>query len=259
MEAKIIQVAGHEHDIVAISRVCTGKDDTPLTPEQVRASIFNLIKRRHWSPFEFAHIWCTIEAPIYVMRQWMRHQGAWMEKSRRYTNDAPTIETYDEAQGILDQTASAYTDLLELKEKPENARKILPVATYTKCWYNPNVRDFLHFLRLRLDPHAQSEIRELATSLYAQFKKGFPNICDAFEEYELGEQSTSLEDLATLLDILEDVDKDILKEFRKDAKRRFSMVKGVLEGMSLEMGDSTEDGEGTEVSSTDGSEVLKEV
>ena len=89
MNVKILSSFGTEEDLVMTSRVCTDKSEADITDLPKR--IASLIKLQHWAVFEHNSVKIMIEAPIYVMRQWMRHQGAWMEKSRRYTKDEPTF------------------------------------------------------------------------------------------------------------------------------------------------------------------------
>ena len=259
MIARILGIAGSERDIVAVSKVCVGTGDAELTDEEVGKHITKLIRMRHWSPFEFSHLMIEIHAPIYVMRQWMRHNGPWMEKSRRYTKDEPVFERMTEDGGIEEILVEEYNKLLEVGEKPESARKILPVGLYTHVAWNPNLRDFLNFIRLRIDPHAQVEIRELAEYLWFQIKEGLPNVYEAFNEWELGEKSFSVKDLKHFIKVLTPTSDPVLKGIIKHAQNRISMVEGVLRRESPEMGDSPEDSVPLERPSTDGSEVPKEV
>ena len=261
MKATILSINGGEQDIVAVSKVCVGKTMEGMDDASVRRAIHRLIRMRHWSPFEFSHILIEIHAPIYVMRQWMRHNGPWMEKSRRYTSDEPVFERLTETGDIEEKLVEEYNNLLEVGTKPESARKILPVGLYTHVLWNPNLRDFLSFIRLRTDPHAQIEIRELAKDLWFQISKGLPHVYEAFNEFELGERSIPLSHLKTLLSWFEDeeeIDGDV-KGIIKNAKNRISMVERVLERVSPEMGDSTEDSTSSSSPSADGAEVSKEV
>jgi len=190
----------------------------------------------------------------------MRHGGAWMEKSRRYTKDEPYYEEIKMPENSLAFNTDAYATLLAEGEKPEDARKVLPLATYTKCFWNPNLRDFLHFLRLRTSPHAQTEIRTLAIDLLKQIAEPFPNIFEAFYQYEMGEESFSAEHMKLIqYAFAEDRGDPLVEEVIKIAKRRISMVEGVYERLSPEMGDSTEDSEASSSAPSDGPAVLKKV
>jgi thymidylate synthase (FAD) len=65
----------------------------------------------------------------------------------------------------------------------ELARSVLPVGGYTECYWTANLKNFLHMARLRMDPHAQWEIRKFADAMYQLAKPLFPEACQAFEDY----------------------------------------------------------------------------
>lgn len=246
MTAKVFKVVGSDRDIVMTSRVATDRTDKPLSDDQVDKAIKNLIKSRHWSPFEFGHLYIDVEAPIYVMRQWMRHPRPFIEKSRRYTKDDPRYDEQIEDIYAVQKAGECYKGSLAKGVKPEDARKVLPVGTYTHVLWNPNIRDFLFFLNARLSDHAQREIRELAQSLYDQFKTVFPSTAKWFAEYELGQISFSIEELQSLLDTLRGVRDEyrlghIEERIVTNAQNRITMVERVLAGASQEVSDSSED------------------
>lgn len=142
----------------------------------------------HHSPFEFSTLTVEVECPIFVARQWMRHRTfSYNEFSGRYARMPMAFWTPEEfrQQGDANKQAGvgalpkdvqtraaieyataiagaydAYEQLLKLGVCREQARAVLPVATMTKFRVTGNLRNWLHFLRLRLDPHAQKEIRD---------------------------------------------------------------------------------------------------
>lgn len=155
-----------------------------------------LIKRlmtdHHTSPFEAVEFQFEIKCPIFVARQWHRHRTwSYNELSARYrelpseyylpsldvigkqsTANKQGREAADpdpvmqEAYDTACVTAFAvYKDLLANGWPRELARAVLPVATYTHFFAKVNLRNLLHFLELRLDPHAQWEIRQYAEAL----------------------------------------------------------------------------------------------
>lgn len=260
MQANIIKILGSDRDVVMASRVATSRTDKPLGEEQVRSSIKYLIKNRHWSPFEFAQIWIRVEAPIYVARQWFRHSGAFMEKSRRYTADEVETEKYELGNEIFEEAKIKYKEILT-EDKPENARKVLPMATYTTFLWNTNLRDFLHFIRLRLDPHAQPEIRQLADDLLYQITPHFPVTVENFSLYELGEFSFSLDELRLICDILKESDDEskTKEKILKNAESRISMVEGVFTRFDARVSDSSSTSQETSVPPSDSPEVPEEV
>ena len=67
----------------------------------------------------------------------------------------------------------------------EQARKDLPLSTYTQAFWKIDVHNLMHFLELRLDAHAQQEIREFANAVLYFFNLAFPYISAAFEDYRL--------------------------------------------------------------------------
>ena len=262
MTADIFKVVGSDRDIVLVSRVATGKASQSVEDDQIDRSIKHLIRNRHWSPFEMQHLYIDIEAPIYVLRQLMRSPRPFIEQSRRYTTDDPRYdESVEDVKCVIDAD-TAYKGSLKKGSKPEDARKLLPVATYSKVLWNPNLRDLLHFLRLRLDAHAQLEIRQLAQSLYDQLEEFFPVTMKYFTEYELGEFSFTIEELEYILDAFPlgglsatKRHDQIQKRIIKNAQRRISMVERVLAGRTREAPDSTKDSAESGSTSSDGSEV----
>ena len=177
----------NEWDAVNVSRLCTGREGT----QNYENAVKNLIKKQHWSPFEHVNVQFRIEAPIYVMRQWMRHSGAWMEKSRRYTCDDIQLEPLPWAGDDYEFLVNSNYSKALRENKPEEARKILPVGTYTDCIWTVNFRDFIHFLRLRLDEHAQDEIRECAKACAILFTLWNIETLKNFFEYDFCAQSFS--------------------------------------------------------------------
>lgn len=67
----------------------------------------------------------------------------------------------------------------------EQARKDLPLSTYTEAYWKIDLHNLLHFLGLRMDSHAQLEIRQFANAIYDIVKQLYPNVAEAFEDYRL--------------------------------------------------------------------------
>ena len=68
----------------------------------------------------------------------------------------------------------------------ELARAALPVSVYTEWYWKCDLHNLFHFLSLRMDPHAQYEIRVFAEAMYELLKPIVPISCEAFEDYRLG-------------------------------------------------------------------------
>lgn len=272
MKVNILKVYGTQADIVQTSRVCTGKEELGQTPATTAQRIADLIKKKHWSPFQFATIVVEIDAPIYVMRQWMRHSGSWMEKSRRYTKDTPQFgelksvgfDKYDCPEYGMEIIEEYNLRLIE-GATPEDARKILPLDLMTKVWWHVDLRDLMSFFRQRLDPHAQKEIRELATDLMCQTYKHFPDVVANFLTEDFGEVQVGVDttfDLYMLQEhgayAYEGSQKRITK-WGEDAKRKLEYIKGLFDRIAETVPDGSDDSGSPSMSCTDGEEVCKDI
>jgi thymidylate synthase (FAD) len=166
-----------------------------------------LLAHGHHSPFEHSVFQFHVKLPIFVARQWMRHRVAsYNEVSARYTevqeefyvpaefrvqdkinrqgsvksgalDNKQLLEIYVKS---LDESYAAYRRLLESGVAREMARMVLPVAQYTQFHWTVNARSLMNFLSLRMDSHAQSEIREYAGAIAEIFKARMPWTWEAF-------------------------------------------------------------------------------
>ncbi len=84
----------------------------------------------------------------------------------------------------------------------ELARGVLPVSNYTECYWKIDLHNFFHFCRLRLDAHAQREIRDFAQAMYDFAKPYFPLSMEAFEDYVLYSRTLSRMDILAIRDML---------------------------------------------------------
>jgi thymidylate synthase (FAD) len=95
-----------------------------------------------------------------------------------------------------------YEERLKFGVAREVARKDLPLATYTEAYWKCDLHNLLHFLSLRLDPHAQKEIRDYANAIAEIVKVWVPNVWEAFEDYRLKSMTFSKMEVAGLQTIL---------------------------------------------------------
>lgn len=156
----------------------------------------------HWTPFSQPQIQLRIKMPIFVARQWYKHQIGFTrnEVSRRYVSDEPEFyyptewRTKAESvkQGSSDEvvhdndsfcyTAKSYTDqmkrvylgLIENNICPEQARMVLPCSHYTEFVETGSLAAYARLCKLRLDPHAQKEIQWYAQAVSDLIKPLFP-------------------------------------------------------------------------------------
>ena len=92
-----------------------------------------------------------------------------------------------------------YNVRLELGVAMEQARKDLPLSTYTEAYWKCDLHNILHFLGLRMDSHAQGEIREYATIIGEQIIAPlFPLVWEAFQDYRMGGVFLSRQDIQAI-------------------------------------------------------------
>lgn len=90
-------------------------------------------------------------------------------------------------QSLQSQANFVYQERLKFGVAREQARKDLPLSTFTEAYWKCDLHNVLGFLALRMDSHAQQEIREYATIIGEQIIKPlFPIVWEAFEDYRLG-------------------------------------------------------------------------
>ena len=201
---------GDDSAIVQSARVSYGSGTK--TPSDDRGLIRYLMRHKHTTPFEMVEFKFHIRAPIFVARQWLRHRTASVnEMSARYsvvdtgyfmpealrtqsaTNKQCSDHDLDGAEFLLlkqkascDLAFHTYDELLKKGCSRELARTHLPQSTYTEFYWKINLHNLLHFLKLRLDDHAQKEIRDLAEQVATHVKAAVPVTWEAFEDFVLG-------------------------------------------------------------------------
>lgn len=218
----LLDYMGTDAEIAKSARVSYDKK-VVSNAEQDEHLIRYMMRHKHTSPFEMAEIKVHAKMPIFVARQWIRHRTANInEKSGRYSeldNDFfnPTQfrkqsktnkqgsnrEIYNHKIESFDKSFTEYQSLLNNGVSKEMARIVLPLATYTEWYWKIDLHNLMHFLSLRLDAHAQYEIRVYAQVLAKIVADLFPMSWKAFEDYSTKAITFSrgeLEVLRTLFD-----------------------------------------------------------
>lgn len=147
-----------------------------------------------------------IKMPIYIARQHLRHRTASVnELSARYsivpreyyepgTFRGQAVVNRQGSEGVVDvkdrvdlpeQAFNVYDELLEQGVCREQARGVLPQSTYTEFYWKINLHNLMHYLQLRLDTHAQKEIREYAEAIYALVEPLVPITMEAFRDFRV--------------------------------------------------------------------------
>ena len=169
-----------------------------------------LVRNRHTTPIEFCQVRFYMKMPIFVARQLVRHRTASInEVSYRYVQavrefyvparDRMQRKSESNKQGssseVVDRpelcesairTAcngafNTYEHLLDEGLAPELARIVLPCGTYTEWYWQNDLHNTLHLLKLRLDPHAQYEVRVYAEAMLELLRPVFPTILSSWE------------------------------------------------------------------------------
>lgn len=205
-----------------------------------------LMRHRHTTPFEMVSFIFLVRCPIHVARQWMRHRTwSYNEYSTRYKPAIDSFETTEPdswrkqstnnkqgsgeyiPQGSLiggppttgmdlsnveqnfhDQIRDVYNERLEAGVAREQARKDLPLSTYTEFYAKVDLHNLFHFLSLRLDSHAQLEIRTYAEAISNLIKPIVPVSYEAFEDYRLNASYFSSQEMTLLRTFLSTLTED---------------------------------------------------
>lgn len=224
---RLIDYMGNDDSIVQAARVSYGKGTKTMRDD--RGLIRYLMRHRHTTPFEMCEIKLHVRVPMDLWRQWIRHRTASVnELSTRYSiaiDQARTTQAGEwrlqsdinrqgseggvdletgrkltqrerEAQSFL---MEVYEERIELGVAREQARKDLPLSTYTEAYWKIDLHNLLHFLALRMDDKAQLEIREYATAIGEKIvRKWVPLAWEAFLDYRFGSISLSRDEIEIL-------------------------------------------------------------
>lgn len=213
---KLIETYGSDERIIEAARQSTNKgflgwgDQYKPGDEKLLRYLYT---NKHFTPFEMAGAIFEIKAPIMVFREWHRHRTqSYNEMSARYIplpdeNYIPSTERVlmsgganKQAVGLkqmeagdvrawqlnlqaaYDYAQRAYDWSLRDGVPKELARLVLPVGRYSQMRANANLRNWLHFLELRMDEHAQWEIRQYANAVCDVLSDHFPRTMALFKE-----------------------------------------------------------------------------
>lgn len=206
---RLVDYFGGDQRIVQSARVSYGEGTK--TVSQDGALIDYLLRHQHTSPFEQVVMTFHLKMPIFVARQWVRHRmGRMNEVSGRYSimkeefyvpeEDKVSPQSKDNKQGRSDvafesETAKKiikeleegqksayenYSELIDLGLARELARINLPLSLYTEFYWEMDLHNLFHFLKLRLDSHAQYEIRVYAEAILEICRKVAPMATSSF-------------------------------------------------------------------------------
>ncbi len=208
IEVRYVDHMGTDLTVVNSARVSFGKKKTVLDAKDIKL-IGYLAEHDHLTPFEHCTLSIQIKCPLYIRSQIHRHRTfAYNELSRRYTDEnieffntktyrlqhktskQCSAEDLDEsvneiAVGLVEKLEEkcleTYHLLLDMGVSREQARGVLPQTLMTEFYMTGNLRNWAHFLKLRLDTHAQKEVRDISLQIRNIIESHFPNALKALE------------------------------------------------------------------------------
>lgn len=238
---RLVDSMGSDAAIVQAARVSYGAGTKKVNED--RGLIRYLMRHAHTTPFEMVEFKFHVKLPIFVARQWIRHRTANVnEYSGRYSvmrdefyvPDAAQIRPQSQSnkQGRSDETLSEaetaeilallqngqersyqdYETLLEKNFARELARINLPVSQYTEWYWKIDLHNLFHFLRLRMDAHAQYEIRVYADAMAQIVREIVPLAYEAFEDYALNAVRLTNPEMKAMKRLLVNADTAILSD-----------------------------------------------
>lgn len=224
---RVVDYMGSDQSIVQAARVSYGAGTKKIS--QDRGLIRYLMRHHHSTPFEMCEIKFHVRVPMDAWRQWIRHRTANVnEYSTRYSiaidqavKTLPgewrfqSTSNKQGSDGFLDPKLGnelsgeeeklhkdiweIYNSRIEKGVAREQARKDLPLSTYTEAYWKIDLHNLLHFLRLRMDKHAQLEIRNYAQTIGNEIvKRWVPLAWEAFEDYRMNSKSFSGQEVELL-------------------------------------------------------------
>lgn len=227
----LVDVMGDDSSVVQAARVSYGEGTQRVSDD--RTLIRYLLRHRHTTPFEMAEVKFLIRVPMDCWRQWIRHRTANVnEYSTRYSlaiDSTQSTEPGDwrqqassnrqgsghalpdeigsqlsqEEQQLQDEMRRVYQQRIDAGVAREQARKDLPLSTYTEAYWKIDLHNLLHFLNLRMDSHAQLEIRKYAETIAENIVQPlFPIVWEAFLDYRTHAMYLTRQDVETIQQLL---------------------------------------------------------
>ena len=212
---RVVDYMGSDSSIVQAARVSYGKGTKKVREDE--GLIRYLLRHHHTSPFEMCELKLHVRVPMDCWRQWIRHRMANVnEYSTSYSIAIDSAQKTKPEEWRLQATSNrqgsegnlavkqgelftmreielqslartVYNERIEAGIAREQARKDLPLSTYTEAYWKIDLHNLLHFLALRMEPHAQEEIRSYAATIGNEIVgRWCPIAWFAFQDYLFG-------------------------------------------------------------------------
>ena len=210
----LVDVMGDDSSVVQAARVSYGEGTKKVSDD--RTLLRYLMRHQHTTPFEMAEIKLLVRAPMDCWRQWIRHRtasvneystrysvavdaaymtapDAWRTQSESNRQGSGGFFDLDEGSILTEEEGALHFYLREVYDRRikkgvarEQARKDLPLSTYTEAYWKIDLHNLFRFLGLRMEENAQYEIREYANTIGEKIVQPlFPYCWEAFVDYQL--------------------------------------------------------------------------
>ena len=188
---RLVDSMGSDLSVVNAARISYNRSSSEMDDKDLKLLKY-LWDNKHTSPFRHAFVQIHIKAPIFIFRQWQKHQVgcSWNEMSGRYvkmkeefynpdlwrkqhkTNKQSSEGAVQDQRRMTDDYNDAltccidvYRSLLNAGVAREQARLVLPTSLYSECIWTCSLQALMHFLKERLNPAAQQEIQSYAQAV----------------------------------------------------------------------------------------------
>lgn len=238
---KLINHSGNDNTPQETARISTGKEGENYSEEKGIILTRYLMRHKHSTPFEFAHITFELKVPIMVMREFIRHRTLSVnEESGRYKKLDPdyyvpsssrikyqstinnqgsadesvdldlAVEFIDKCDEINESFEELYSKAVDKGIAKEVSRLSMPISHYTTFRVTGNLLNWYKFLLLRQAENAQWEIRQYANAIFEIIKKLYPNCTQAYEDYWQNAVTFTAKEMDVLLQLIQS-DNSVLK------------------------------------------------
>ena len=211
----LVDWMGSDDSVVQAARVSYGAGTKRVSDD--RTLIRYLLRHHHTTPFEMAELKFYVRVPMDSWRQWVRHRtasineystryshaidsayetepNAWRLQAKSNRQGSEGVLSAEEGESLSREEAAFHKTARDLYNKRiamgvarEQARKDLPLATYTEAYWKIDLHNLLHFLALRMESNAQMEIRSYAAAIAENIVRPlFPVTYEAFLDYRFG-------------------------------------------------------------------------
>jgi len=222
----LVDYMGSDEDVERAARVSYGYGTRRTS--QTRGLVRYLRRHRHTTPSEMVELKFHCAMPVFVARQWIRHRTASVnEMSGRYSlmpllyyrperehlqaqstsnrqgragevSDRVWEESIARWERLRAEASGTYEWMVQEDVARELARIDLPLSVYTQWYWKIDLHNLLHFLSLRVDAHAQYEIRAFGVVMAGMLQRVAPLSFEAWIDYDVAGTTLSRSELVAL-------------------------------------------------------------